>query len=154
MEEKSKILIADDNQEFCKILKNLLEKYEDIEIVGVANTDEEEKRIIEELRPEIVITDLVRNYKYTGLEIIKEYSNKSEHPSFLVISADKKEDIMDKNLKIDGYIKKPFFNYDIIIDEIRRIKKDINNNEKLVVVKQKSRFNLLEKILKFLCIKK
>lgn len=31
--------------------------------------------IAEELNPEIIITDLMRNHKYTGLDIIRKYTN-------------------------------------------------------------------------------
>lgn len=152
MENKIKIIIADDNKGFCDLLLKYFKKYEDVEILAIAYTDEEEIKQIEELKPEIVVTDLVRNHKYTGLDIIKEYSQKKEHPKFLVISADKKEDIFCENLKIEGYIKKPFDDYDIIINEIRRIKKDTINEEKQIIVKQEKIFkkcNFFEKILRF-----
>ena len=78
--------------------------------------------MIEELRPEIVITDLMRNHKYTGLDIIKDYQNKEDAPEFLVISADEERNVIRDGLRVAGYIKKLFFNYEIIIEELRRIK--------------------------------
>lgn len=128
MVEKIKIIIADDNIGVCNLLKNYLEKYEDIDILGIAYTDEDEIKQIEELKPDIVITDLRRNHKYTGLEIIKNYIEKINHPEFLVISADRKEDVITNNLKIGGYIKKPFLDYEIIVKELRRIKKHIKKH--------------------------
>lgn len=100
MEEKIriKIIIADDNKIFCKILEEYLLKFEEIEILGIAYTDEEEINMIENLKPEIVITDLVRKHKYTGLQIIKDYSKRKAKPEFLVISADEKEDVIDLSL--------------------------------------------------------
>ena len=62
--EKIKIIIADDYNIFCEMIRDYLIKYEEIEILGIANTDEEEIRMIEELKPEIVITDLMRNRTY------------------------------------------------------------------------------------------
>lgn len=126
MKEKIKIIIADDNLGCCDLLKKFLEKYQDIEILGIATTDEDEIKLIDKLNPEIVITDLMRNHEYTGLEIIKNYMKKEIHPEFLVISADIKENVISNDLKIGGYIKKPFLNYDNIIKELRRIKKEIN----------------------------
>ena len=49
MSWKVKVIIADDNIHICKFIKRYLEKYEDIEILGVANTDEDEIKMIEEL---------------------------------------------------------------------------------------------------------
>ena len=54
MLRKIKVIIADDNIHVCKFIKEYLEKYNDIEILGVANSDEDEIKMIEELKPEIV----------------------------------------------------------------------------------------------------
>lgn len=126
MENQARIIIADDNIHICKFIKNYLSKYEDIEILGEAYTDEEEVKMIEELKPDVVITDLVRNHKYTGLDIIKDYYNKKSNVKFLVISADRKEDVIRDGLEVAGYIKKPFTDYEIIYDELVRIKKEIS----------------------------
>ena len=80
--------------------------------------------MIETLKPDIVITDLMLNHEYTGLDIIKEYFKKEEKPEFLVVSADKKEDVINKGLEVAGYLKKPF-NLTLITDEVIRIKKEI-----------------------------
>ena len=139
MEEKIriKIIIADDNKIFCKILEEYLLKFEEIEILGIAYTDEEEINMIENLKPEIVITDLVRKHKYTGLQIIKDYSKRKAKPEFLVISADEKEDVIDTNLKIGGYIEKPFFDSSIIIEELRRIKAEkIHEQNQIMTLKE------------------
>ncbi len=128
--ERIKLLIADDNIGFCDLLNKELEKEKDIQVVGIANTDEEEIRIIDELKPDIVVTDLMRNRKYSGLEIIREYSKKKNSPYFLVISADEKRYVIDENenLKICAYIqKKPFeFQFDKITEEIKKTKNQIN----------------------------
>lgn len=119
--EKIKIIIADDNKGICNLYKKYLEKYKDIEIVGIANTDEQEIEMIENLKPEIVITDLMRNRKYTALEIIKDYFERKKGPEFLVISSDIKSDVIKNGLKVAGYIQKPVLDYQVIYNEIRRI---------------------------------
>lgn len=129
MSRKIKVVIADDNIHICKFIKDYLKKYEDVEILGVANTDEDEIKMIEELKPEIVITDLMRNHKYTGLDIIKDYFNKKSKVEFLVISADFEKDVITDGLEVAGYIKKPFNDYEIIYKELKRIKREINDKE-------------------------
>lgn len=137
MEEKIRIIIADDNKVFCDLLSKSLKNYkEKIELLGIAYTDEQEIRLIEELKPEIVITDLVRNHRYTGLEIIKDYTKRKEHPEFLVISADRKSDVINNGLEVGGYIQKPFLNYDMVIDELIRMKKEIINNKQQITKTQ------------------
>ncbi|MBR2743932.1 MAG: response regulator [Clostridia bacterium] len=129
MSIKTRIVIADDNVHICKFIKDYLSKYEDIEILGEAHTDEEEIKMIEELKPDIVITDLMRNHKYTGLDIIRNYFDKKSNVKFLVISADEKAAVINNGLEVAGYIKKPFFDYEIVYNEIKRIKNE-DNTEK------------------------
>lgn len=128
---KIKIIIADDNIHMCKFIKEFLEKYEDIEILGIANTDEDEIKMIEELKPEIVITDLMRNHRYTGLDIIKKYFVKNKDIAFLVISADNKSDVINSGLEVAGYIEKPINDYEEIYTELKRIKKELENKKYL-----------------------
>lgn len=129
MSRKIKVVIADDNIHICKFIKDYLKNHKDVEILGVANTDEDEIKMIEELKPEIVITDLMRNHKYTGLDIIKDYFNKKSKVEFLVISADFEKDVITDGLEVAGYIKKPFNDYEIIYKELKRIKREINDKE-------------------------
>ncbi len=125
MKEKIKVIIADDNKSISDILKRYLSEYEDIEILGIANTDEEEIDLIERLKPQIVITDLMRNHKYTGLDIIKKYYYQKRGPEFLIISAEVKERIIPSNMEIGGYIEKPFYDYSIVVKKLRKIKQNI-----------------------------
>lgn len=130
MSIKTRVIIADDDVHICKFIAGSLKEHNDIEILGIANTDEDEIKMIEELKPEIVITDLMRNHKYTGLDIIKDYSKKKSNIKFLVVSADRKIDTINNGLEVAGYIEKGFsFDYELIYTELKRIKKDIIDEE-------------------------
>ncbi len=122
MDSKIRVLIADDNKEICVFISNFLKEKGDVEILGIANTDEDEIKMIDNLKPEIVITDLMRNHENTGLDIIKKYYNKDNSPEFLVISAGERNEITYENITVAGFIKKPFFDYEIIYLELKRIK--------------------------------
>lgn len=127
MNEKIKIIIADDNKYFLASISEYLKTYPEIEILAITNNDEEEIKLIESLKPDIVVTDLMRNHKYSGLDIIKKYSKKKNAPKFLVISGQRKEEIIKDNLEVAGYITKPFSDYNIILNELKTIKKDVKN---------------------------
>lgn len=119
MSIKTRLIIADADVHICKFIQDSLSKNEDIEILGVANTDEDEIRMIEELKPEIVITDLMRNHKYTGLDIIKDYFNRKSPVKFLVVSADRKEDVIRDGLDVAIKDKKyTEFEFEIMKSEI------------------------------------
>lgn len=84
--EEIKIIIADDDNKTCEEIKELLNEYSHIKVMGIANNDDDEIRMIEDLKPDVVVTDLVRNHQFTGLDIIKDYAEKEESPKFIVVS--------------------------------------------------------------------
>ena len=58
---KLKVLIADDEKIMVdEIISKLDANNEDYEIIGYALSNEEERKKIEELKPDIVITDIFR----------------------------------------------------------------------------------------------
>lgn len=149
MNEKINIVIADDNVFICEQLKKIVEEYDnEFNLIGIANTDEDEIRLIEDLKPDVVITDLVRKHKYTGLEIIKKYSNKKNSPKFLVISADREEDIFFDGFKVSGYIKKPYYDKNIVIEILRKIKEEmyINTQQNCHEVENQKKDNFIMKL--------
>ncbi len=121
MDNKIKIVIADDNVYLCEMIKKEIENYDEVQILGIANTDEEEIRLIEELKPEIVITDLMRKRKYSGWDIIKKYDNREDTPRFLIVSAGWPSIIINKAKNVEGFIQRPYTDKNIIIEELRRI---------------------------------
>lgn len=116
-EKTIKILIADDYKPLCNTLKNILNGYKELEVVGIANTDQEEISKIEDLKPNVVITDIKRNNQYTGLDIVKQYSCKEDSPYFFIISSEINERELNNN-KIIGFMRKPFLDYDKLVEKI------------------------------------
>ena len=117
--EEIRVIIADDNKEMNEFLKNYLENREGIRILGCCYSDEEEVKMIEELKPDVVITDLIREGRPSGLEIIKRYKKRGMIPKFLVITAGT-DDLIDIEI-MDGYIRKPIVDYELVVKELRRI---------------------------------
>lgn len=157
MVENIRIIIADDNIGFCNIINEYLKKIDNIEVLAIVHNDEDEISQIERLKPDIVVTDLVRNRKYTGLDIIKDYQKRKNAPQFLIISADRREDIIDNSIEIGGYIQKPFYNYDLIAEELFRIKTEILNKQNELDIKeqiQKMEYDFLHKFIEILKTRK
>lgn len=121
IEKKIKILIADDYKPLCETLRNILNKYEELEVIGLAHTDQEEISKIEELKPNVVITDIKRNNEYTGLDIVRQYLDKEDSPYFFIVSSEINEKELRNNNKIIGFMSKPFLDYDKIVDEILKV---------------------------------
>lgn len=128
---KIKIIIADDEKECADELFHNLLKYKDIDILGIANSDSEEVNLIEKLRPDVVITDLMRENGETwgGLDIIRKYANNNS-VKFLVTSYASKSLVFSKYKNIEGFIEKyPSINYDELSRAIRNIAYKTENNE-------------------------
>jgi len=151
--EKIKVILADDNKTLSDFIIKNLEKHDDIEIIGIAHSDEDEIKMIDELKPQIVLTDLMRNGEYSGLDIIKNYSQKNDSPKFLIISAEIITVDIIRLSNVAGYIQKLNIDYDKLYNEIKRIDDDMKGTPVSEVhipnnKKTKSNFfhNLIKKI--------
>lgn len=152
------IIIADDETKTCEEIKKLLSKYEQIKILGIANTDEEEIKMIEELKPDVVVTDLMRHDSFSGLDIIKDYAEKQYSPKFIILSFTPNYAKHFKYKNITAYIcKYPNSNISILAYEIicakRRIWKEQQDLLEQLEIKEqqeKVKENFLNKIKKIL----
>lgn len=148
------IIIADDNSILANMMKALIEKDERYKIVGIARNDDDEIKLIDDLRPDLVITDLRKDNKWTGLDIIKRYQKKEYNIEFFIISGSTSNSIKQiEEMNIKYYLNKPYSDTELfkILDEIYKAKypKAIMQIEKsLVDVSKKQSFfeRLIEKV--------
>jgi two-component system response regulator (stage 0 sporulation protein A) len=54
-----KVLIGDDNRDFCELLRAYVEGQPDLELVGVANNGTEVLDLIEKTLPDVIILDII-----------------------------------------------------------------------------------------------
>ncbi len=121
MNEKIKILVSDDNQDFAKTLVEYLSEDEDIEIAGIARDGEEAYNKIVETKPDIALLDIIMPH-LDGLGVLEKInsSNLEKNPICIILSAVGQDKITQKAIELGAqyYIVKPF---DIVI-LIKRIK--------------------------------
>ena len=60
MKEKIRVLIADDHALLREAMRNLLDRQDDIEVVGEASDGEEAVRLSAKAKPDIAIMDIVK----------------------------------------------------------------------------------------------
>ena len=125
MEDKNiKILIADDNDEFCIILKDYLNNQEGFNVVGIAKNGIEALKFIDENKPDLVILDIIMPH-LDGLGVLEKLNlNKDSElaPKVIVLSAVGQDKITQNAIKlgVDYYVLKPF-DMDVFIKRIRQM---------------------------------
>ncbi len=123
------ILLADDNVDFCDVLKNYLNTQEGFNVTAVAHNGIDTLKKIQEVRPNVVILDGIMP-ELDGLGVLHKIRNNPEFsnnsPAIIMLSAITQERITQEaiNLGADYYMAKPF-DMDTLV---QRIKQSMNNN--------------------------
>ena len=139
MNDKIKILIADDNYEFGMTLKNYLSNDENIEIIGVARDGEEAYSDIVRLKPDVALLDVIMPH-LDGIGVLEKL-NKSKlekEPVKIMVSAVGQDKITQKAIALgaDYYVVKPF-DISLLTQRIKEIKmEDPENIRNLTINKE------------------
>lgn len=123
--EKLNVAIADDNERMLRLLGDIIESDDELNVIGVARDGEEAYNVIKTKEPDVVLLDIVMP-KLDGLGVLDRVNNDKsikKHPTFIMISAIGQEKITEDafNLGADYYIMKPFDN-DMVLNRIKRVK--------------------------------
>ena len=85
MEHPTTVFIADSTEEFCTHLTSALQHADGFHVVGVANDGETALRRIMDLKPKILVLDLMLS-KRDGISILKALAAADLHPAILATS--------------------------------------------------------------------
>jgi len=86
MKQKTRVLIADDHALLRESMKDLLDRQEDIEVVGEACDGEEAVSLASNLKPDIAVMDIVMP-KMNGIEASKQIKRISPTTAILILTA-------------------------------------------------------------------
>lgn len=105
-----RVLIGDDNREFCHMLRNFLAGQSDIEVVGVAQNGRDVLEMIRQ-RPDVIILDIIMPH-LDGIGVLERIRRHygEQRPKVIVLTAFGQEHITQRAvaLGVDYYILKPF----------------------------------------------
>ena len=122
--EKIKVLIADDNYEFANTLKNFINADSELEVVGMAKDGEEAYDQIIASKPDVVLLDVIMPH-LDGLGVLEKLSKISlgKMPIYIMVSAVGQDKITQRAIALgaDYYVVKPF-DITVLIDRIKEIK--------------------------------
>ncbi len=102
---KLRVIIADDERPARHFLKNILQDFEDVEIVGEAENGAEAIEIIREVKPDLALLDL-QMPEISGLEAVK-ILKKSELPLVAFVTAYDEFAVQAFDVNAVDYLLKP-----------------------------------------------
>lgn len=128
--EKKKVLIVDDAQFTRNMLKNIIGKIEQIEVIGEASNGVEAISLYKKLNPDLVTMDLVMPEK-GGIEATEEILKLNPKALIVVVSALGQEALVLEAAKkgAKDFIQKPF-KTEQILEVMDRILKNKKTNKK------------------------
>ncbi len=120
--EKIKVLLADDNKDFCELVRFYVEKQTDMCVVDVANDGIEALDMLTRHHPDVVLIDCIMP-KLDGIAVLEEINRnrKSYSPVCMVLSAlsQEKYTLQALSLGAQYYMIKPF-DLDTLVSRIRQ----------------------------------
>jgi len=126
MGKSIKVIIADDNRNFCQMVQNYLQGQEGVSIVGVAYNGLEAMELIQTQEPDLIILDLVMP-NLDGLGVLERINARSTmtRPKVIMLTAFGQESLTHEamTLGVDYFILKPF-DLDILGKRIRSLTLD------------------------------
>ncbi|MDQ7095808.1 sporulation transcription factor Spo0A [Desulfosporosinus sp. PR] len=124
MQRPIRVLLADDNREFVEIVKEFIERQEDMSLVGVAYHGNEALELIAREEPHVVLLDIIMPH-LDGLGVLEKLQTVNLRPKIIILTAFGQESMTQRavNLGANYYILKPF-DLDTLGKRIRQLQDD------------------------------
>ena len=121
MKRRTKIVIADDNREFCMNLKAYLSEVDLFEVVGIANDGKRAYELVLDAKPDILLINIVLPF-LDGLAVISKINGNSaihKKPKSIVFSPSAHESLINSAMNHGAvyYLIKPF-EFSVLRDRI------------------------------------
>lgn len=131
MKRKTRIAIVDENKEFCANLKSYLSEISVFEVVGVAHDGKTAYDMTLELKPDIILINIILPF-LDGLAVISKINNNTiltKKPKSIVFSPSGHENIINSamNHGASYYLIKPF-DFSVLRDRIVDITSEKTGN--------------------------
>lgn len=130
---KIKVGIADDNNDFCEILKEFLTEQDEIEVIWTAKDGLDTIDKISDNVPDVIILDIIMPH-LDGLGVLERLAimDLDFNPKVIILSAVGQEYITNRaiNMGADYYIIKPF-DFDTLTKRIYQLSGNLNNESNL-----------------------
>ncbi|MCL6448067.1 MAG: sporulation transcription factor Spo0A [Armatimonadetes bacterium] len=138
--KKVKIMVADDNKEFCELLKEYLNQQEDFLLTGIAYNGLEALELIEQHHPDVIILDIIMPH-LDGIGVLEKLSTGTinPRPKVVMLTAFGQETFTQRamDLGADYYVLKPF-DFSVLATRIRQLADGFNVSQYVSPVKPRN----------------
>jgi len=138
--KRVKILIADDNKEFCEVMKDYLGRQEDFNVTGIAYNGIEALEMIEQNNPDVIILDIIMPH-LDGIGVLEKLfgGTVNPRPKVIVLTAFGQETFTQRamDLGADYYVLKPF-DFSVLATRVRQLADGFNVSQYVSPVKPKN----------------
>lgn len=120
-----KVLIADDNRDFCDVIKNYIEKQEDMEVIATADDGMSAFELIKDKKPDVVLIDQIMP-RLDGLGLLEKLNKENiKEICCIMLTAVDNEHITVKAFELGAkyYILKPF-DMEFLVGVIREFEQE------------------------------
>ena len=122
MEKPVKVMIVDDNKEFCEILKDYFDRQDDCMISGIANNGLQALELLAQEMPDVMIIDLIMPH-LDGIGVLEQLNAEyEERPKVIILTAFGQETQIKRAVELGAhyYILKPF-DLEVLGNRVRQL---------------------------------
>ena len=118
---RARIFIAEDEAAILRMVRNVLSRMEDVEIVGASQNGSDACDKIAALQPDIVVTDIVMPMM-TGLELMRQAQTASPATRFILLTGYERFEFAREALQLQAadYLLKP-----VDVDQLRKTVREV-----------------------------
>lgn len=119
--EKIKVLLCDDMDYLCQYFELLLNKEEDIEVIGTATDSKQCMELYCDKKPDVVLLDIQMQTDDEGIRVLDMVMNENPHAKVIMLTIHEEDDLIFRALSsgaCDYIIKSSSSN--IIADSVRK----------------------------------
>ena len=135
-----KVLIADDNREFCELLKEFINQQDDFVLVGIANNGLEALEIINQQSPDVMVLDVIMPH-LDGIGVLEKICTGAvgHKPKVIMLTAFGQESVTARAVELgaDYYILKPF-DFAVLANRIRQLADGVTVGQYISVSKPRN----------------
>ena len=125
-----KVLLVDDNEDYCSIVRDYLDMQDDMEVVGAAADGLVAMEMIRARKPDVVLLDLIIPF-LDGIGVLKKINllGSGERPRVIVVSATAHDKITQSVISLGAdYFMIKSTAIEMLIDRIRMVVSPLEQN--------------------------